>query len=180
MNASPQQKSIGRTAAPAPPAVRAVTAPRLQLAPAGVKISRPSDPAEKEAESTAKKVMRMEAPYTARFAHLQIGRSARAVARKEDALPRSTANLKAELAAAQLSGRPLPESMKRFMEPRFRADFSKVRIHTGDKAAALNRQVGARAFAFGNQVFFGKDRFKPETAEGKELIAHELTHTIQQ
>ena len=180
MNASPQQKSIGRTAAPAPPVVRAVTAPRLQLAPAGVKISRPSDPAEKEAESTARKVMRMEAPYTARFAHLQIGRSARAVARKDDALPRPTANLKAELAAAQLSGRPLPESMKRFMEPRFRADFSKVRIHTGDKAAALNREVGARAFAFGNQVFFGKDRFKPETAEGKELIAHELTHTIQQ
>jgi hypothetical protein len=193
MGAAPQQKSIGRSPAPAPspPVVRAATAPVLQLAGA-VRVSKPSDPAEKEAESTAKKVMRMaspeatiarswESPYAARFAHLQIGRAARSVARKDDAAPvRGGRDFAAELAAAKLSGRPMPESLKRFMEPRFRADFSKVRIHTGDKAAALNRQVGARAFAFGNQVFFGKDRFKPDTAEGKELIAHELTHTIQQ
>ena len=193
MGAVPQQKSIGRSIlpAPVPPVVRAATAPRLQLAAAGVKVSKPSDPAEREAESIAKKVMRMaapepsigrswESPYAARFAHLQIGRSARTVARKDETLPRSSVNFKSELAAAQLAGRPLPDSVKRFMEPRFRADFSKVRIHTGDKAATLNRQVGARAFAYGNQVFFGKDRFKPDTSEGRELIAHELTHTVQQ
>ena len=192
MGATLQQKSIGRTEAPAPapPAVRAAAAPRLQLAPAGVKVSKPSDPEEKEAESTAKKVMRMaepgaiarswESPYSARFAPLQIGRSSRTIARKDDMPPGATVNIKAEMAAAQMSGRPLPESVKRFMEPRFKADFSKVRVHTGDKAAALNRQVGARAFAFGNQVFFGKDKFKPDSHDGKELIAHELTHTIQQ
>jgi hypothetical protein len=193
MGAALQQKSIGRSEAPvpAPPAVRAATAPRLQLAPA-VRVSKPSDPEEKEAASTAKKVMRMaapetavtrswESPYTARFAHLRIGRAAQSVARKDDAAPgRGGPGFADKLAAAKLSGRPMPASLKRFMEPRFRADFGKVRIHTGDTAAALNRQVGARAFAFGNQVFFGKDRFKPDTSEGQELIAHELTHTIQQ
>ena len=194
MGAAPQQKSIGRTAAPAPspPVMRAATAPRLQLAAAGgVKVSKPSDPEEKEAESTAKKVMRMaapeaavsrswESPYTARFAHLQIGRAALSVARKEERAAAADSGFAAELAAAKLSGRPLPDSVKQFMEPRFKADFGKVRIHTGDKAAALNRKVGARAFAFGGQVFFGKDRFQPESADGRELIAHELTHTIQQ
>jgi hypothetical protein len=171
--------------------VRAATAPQVQLA-AALRVSQPSDPAEKEAESTAKKVMRMaapeatiarswESPYTARFAHLQIGRATRSVARKDGAAAGPAgSDFAAELAAAKLAGRPLPKAVKQFMEPRFRADFGKVRIHTGDKAAALNRQVGARAFAVGNQVFFGKDRFKPDTAEGKELIAHELTHTIQQ
>ena len=193
MGAASQQKTIGKSDAPAPslPVVHAATAPRLQLA-AALRVSKPSDPAEKEAESTAKKVMRMaapeaavsrswESPYTARFAPLQIGRSARAIARA-GGLPAVVPerSLASALAAERMSGRPLPESVKRFMEPRFRADFGKVRIHTGDKAAALNRRVGARAFAFGEQVFFGKDRFRPETAEGKELIAHELTHTIQQ
>ena len=193
MGAALQRKSIGRTEAPAPtpPVVRAAAASRLQVA-AAVRVSKPSDPEEKEAESAAKKVMRMaapeaavarswESPYTARFAHLQIGRAARSAARKADAATAPAGpGFAAELAAAKLAGRPLPEGVKRFMEPRFRADFGKVRVHTGDKAAALTRQVGARAFAFGNQVFFGKDRFKPETAEGQELIAHELTHTIQQ
>src|SRR5436189_2450178 len=96
MGAALPQKSIGRPTAPAPspPVARAATAPRLHLADA-VRVSKPSDPAEREAESTAKKVMRMvapeatvarswESPYTARFAHLQIGRAARSVARKDD------------------------------------------------------------------------------------------------
>src|SRR5258705_5103024 len=66
------------------------------------------------------------------------------------------------------------------MEPRFRADFSRVRIHTGAKAAALSSQVNAQAFTTGNDIFFGRERFKPDSPEGRELIAHELTHTIQQ
>ena len=66
------------------------------------------------------------------------------------------------------------------MEPRFGADFGAVRMHTDDRAANLNRQVSAQAFTVGNQIFFGRDRFQPETSDGRELIAHELTHTIQQ
>jgi hypothetical protein len=77
-------------------------------------------------------------------------------------------------------GSPLPMTVRRFMEPRFGADFSGVRIHTGNESANLNRQLNAQAFAVSNHIFFGKDKLNPESHEGKELIAHELTHTIQQ
>jgi hypothetical protein len=90
------------------------------------------------------------------------------------------ANVMADIQNAQAGGGPLPLSVRKFMEPRFNADFSTVKVHTDDKAAKMNRQVGAHAFALGNNIFFGKDKFKPETHDGKELIAHELTHTIQQ
>jgi hypothetical protein len=66
------------------------------------------------------------------------------------------------------------------MEPRFRADFRGVRVHTGDQAARLNRRLHAQAFTVGNQIFFGSNRFQPDTHGGRRLIAHELTHTIQQ
>lgn len=66
------------------------------------------------------------------------------------------------------------------MEPRFGANFGQVRVHTDDKAAKLNRDLQAHAFTTGGNIYFGKDKFKPETQSGKELIAHELTHTIQQ
>jgi len=66
------------------------------------------------------------------------------------------------------------------MEPRFGADFSQVRVHADAKAADLNRQAQAHAFTTGGQIYFGQGKFKPETQEGRELIAHELTHTIQQ
>src|SRR6185295_10298025 len=119
--------------------------------------------------------------YAARFEETtSLIRTAPLVARQGEGRPDASANVKAEIAAASASGSPLPHSVRRFMEPRFRADFSGVRAHTGDKAARLSNQLGARAFAVSNQIFFGKDRFKPETDEGKELIAHELTHTIQQ
>src|SRR5690606_22279899 len=75
---------------------------------------------------------------------------------------------------------PRPASVRRFMEPRFGADFSGVRMHTDARAAKLNKDVSARAFAYGNHIFFGDNQFQPHTGEGRELIAHELTHTVQQ
>lgn len=90
-----------------------------------------------------------------------------------------TGDAGAEIRASMTGGEPLPIGVRRFMEPRFGADFGDVRIHTTGKSAALNRQLSARAFTTRNHVFFGAGRFKPETDEGKELIAHELTHTIQ-
>jgi hypothetical protein len=66
------------------------------------------------------------------------------------------------------------------MEPRLGADFGGVRIHTDEKSAKLNQQVSAKAFTVGSHVFFGKGAYQPDTQSGKELIAHELTHTIQQ
>jgi hypothetical protein len=66
------------------------------------------------------------------------------------------------------------------MEPRFGANFSNVRVHTDASAAQQSERLGAKAFTVGEHIFFGKDTFQPQSSSGKELIAHELTHTIQQ
>jgi len=92
----------------------------------------------------------------------------------------ASSNVAANIQNNMAVGSPLPMTVRRFMEPRFGADFSGVRIHTGNESANLNRQLNAQAFAVSNHIFFGKDKLNPESHEGKELIAHELTHTIQQ
>ena len=102
------------------------------------------------------------------------------VQRKVGDQPNLAENVAADIKSSMATGSPLPLSVRRFMEPRFRADFSGVKIHTDDNAAKLNNRVSAQAFAMGNHIFFGKDKFQPDTEDGKELIAHELTHTIQQ
>lgn len=86
----------------------------------------------------------------------------------------------ARIQSSLAGGTPLPASVRRFMEPRFKASFASVRVHTDANAASLSRQLAAQAFTTGNHIFFARDQFQPETAAGRELIAHELTHTIQQ
>ncbi|MEM9292158.1 MAG: DUF4157 domain-containing protein [Acidobacteriota bacterium] len=91
------------------------------------------------------------------------------------------ASPKAESQIADLgAGAPLPDSERAFFEPRFGADFSAVRFHTGSQAAAAAKSVSARAFARGPDVVFGSGEYRPGSREGRRLIAHELTHTLQQ
>lgn len=78
------------------------------------------------------------------------------------------------------SGRPLDSATRSFFEPRFGHDFSGVRIHTGARAAESARQVNALAYTVGNNVVFRSDQFAPGTAHGRRLLAHELTHVVQQ
>lgn len=84
------------------------------------------------------------------------------------------------LAAAGSTGRPLPEGPRRDMETRMGADFSSVRIHTDRRAAELSDALGARAFAYGPDIFFNAGQFDPASGRGRHLLAHELTHTLQQ
>ena len=77
-------------------------------------------------------------------------------------------------------GSPLPAGALAFFEPRFGADFSRVRVHTGSQAADAARGVNARAFTFGNDIVFGRGEYGPDSSNGRHLLAHELTHTIQQ
>lgn len=220
-----QHNTINRPATVQPAAVplktvqrKALVTPilnRIQTAP---KVSSPHDPAEKEAEVTAKKIMRMaipegsiaymtgsggdifrqikpeekdkklqtklQSPYITRFANsgifTQQKKEEEKIQRKAEDQPQVAPNVTADIQKSMAGGSPLPLNVRRFMEPRFRANFSQVKVHTSDKAAKLNRQLNARAFTMGNHLFFGKEQFKPESHEGKELIAHELTHTIQQ
>jgi hypothetical protein len=82
--------------------------------------------------------------------------------------------------AISSSGRPLDRETRRYMEPRIGFDFSKVRIHTDSRAAASAKSLNARAYTVGNNLVFGPGRFAPNTTEGRRLLAHELTHTVQQ
>jgi hypothetical protein len=78
------------------------------------------------------------------------------------------------------SGRPLDEDTRDFMESRFSADFSDVRVHTGGRAADSAKAVQAHAYTVGNDVVFGSGQYAPETDSGKRMLAHELTHVVQQ
>jgi hypothetical protein len=77
-------------------------------------------------------------------------------------------------------GQPLDASTRAFMEPRFGHDFRGVRLHTGTTAADSARAVNALAYTVGQNVVFGAAAYEPASAEGRRLLAHELTHTIQQ
>jgi len=78
------------------------------------------------------------------------------------------------------SGRQLDAATRAAMEPRFGHDFSHVRVHTDELAAASARAVGAQAYTVGNHLVFGAGQFSPATNTGRTLIAHELTHVMQQ
>jgi len=77
-------------------------------------------------------------------------------------------------------GQPLGADLRAFMEPRFGHDFSQVRVHTNANAAESARAVNALAYTVGRDVVFGAGQYAPITYAGRQLIAHELTHTIQQ
>lgn len=78
------------------------------------------------------------------------------------------------------AGRPLPAPLRAFFEPRFGRSFAAVRIHEGPAAQARAKALRAQAFAFGRHIVFGPGRYAPDSREGRRLIAHELTHVVQQ
>jgi len=77
-------------------------------------------------------------------------------------------------------GQPLAKGVVGSMGRVFDTDFSPVRVHTGANAEGLNRSLNAKAFTTGNDIFFGKGQYNPQSTSGQELIAHELTHVVQQ
>jgi len=185
-----------------------------------MRVSSPDDPAEREAESTARTVMQMSGARVwppgaaARAAASRavmpgaIGAArptprlssqgtssllraprvcsraqasyARTIHRATGGQPAAGRDVSQQIQDSLISGTPLPAEVRGFMEPRFRADFSEVRIHTDENAARLSTRLAARAFAYGKHIFFGRGQYLPNEPEGAELLAHELTHTIQQ
>ncbi|MEM9293212.1 MAG: DUF4157 domain-containing protein [Acidobacteriota bacterium] len=77
-------------------------------------------------------------------------------------------------------GSPLPSSERAFFEPRYGVDLSPVRLHTGPPAASLASQLDARALTHRQHVVFGAGEYRPGTSSGRELLAHELAHVVQQ
>lgn len=89
-------------------------------------------------------------------------------------------NIEGQINSLKGGGQELPSETREFMESGFGQDFSNVRVHTSSEADTLNRSIGARAFTTGSDIFMRPEEFKPDTTEGKELLAHELTHVVQQ
>lgn len=88
--------------------------------------------------------------------------------------------LEGKLNSSKGSGKGLDKKTKNEMENGFGADFSDVKIHTDTNAVQMSQELGAQAFTNGNDVYFNKGKYNPNSKEGKHLLAHELTHTIQQ
>jgi hypothetical protein len=89
-------------------------------------------------------------------------------------------SVESEIEAQRGGGSPLPETTQSRFEDALGYDFSSVRVHTGSQSDKLNREVSARAFTTGSDIFFSEGEYKPETSDGQELLGHELTHVVQQ
>ena len=92
----------------------------------------------------------------------------------------ATDDLETSIQQSRGGGQPLADDIKQPMEQAFGADFSSVNIHTDDNSDKLNKSIQARAFTTGQDIFFRQGEYSPGSNAGKELLAHELTHVVQQ
>ena len=106
--------------------------------------------------------------------------SVQAAPEMETAEPALSEDFERKLNGELSGGAKMDASTRAWMEARFGVDFSAVRIHTDGTAARLCGEIGAQAFAYKNHVFFNRGKYQPDTETGRFLIAHELTHVIQQ
>jgi hypothetical protein len=155
-------------------------------------VNQPGDVYEQEADRVADQVMRMPAPVAVqrRCAGCEqeerLQRKCEYRAEEEKTIQRKEAGAGPEIVPPLVHevlhspGRPLDPVVRAFMEPRFGYDFSHVRIGQDARAASSARAVNALAYTVGHNVIFGDGQYSPATAEGKRLLAHELTHVIQQ
>ncbi len=88
----------------------------------------------------------------------------------------NSSNVESQLSASKGGGSPLSDEVRAFMEPRFGADFSSVKVHTDGAAVQMNKELGAQAFAHGSDIYYGAGK----SPGNNELTAHELTHVVQQ
>lgn len=92
----------------------------------------------------------------------------------------ASSEISSKISKEQGGGRPLPTKTQAEMSSKMGADFSKVNIHTDYTAAQLSKEIGANAFTVGNDIYFNNGQYNQDSRHGKHLLAHELTHVIQQ
>ena len=173
--------------------------PRCQAKSNGLRVSQPNDPAEKEADRIADAVMRMSeqdvSPVETNQGSNGTGLQRTCTACEEDEEPllqtkvdSSSAALKSDSGTEPPSvrqvlssaGEALSPETRAFFEPRFGRDLSGVRVHTGSAAERSARDVSAHAYTVGRNIVFGAGQYAPWSSPGLQLIAHELTHVVQQ
>lgn len=161
-------------------------------------ISQPNDPDEREADRVTEQIMRMEEPVSIYSAPGIIQRTCAAreasgalypncaeeekVQRKGSTKTASqpSSSLHSQIVRPRGGGEPLSPSTRTFFEPRFGRDLSHVRVHTGKEAADSAQAIRARAYTVKNDIVFGESQYSPNSIGGKKLLAHELTHVVQQ
>lgn len=99
---------------------------------------------------------------------------------KAGEVPSVTPNLESRINSLKDGGQPLNTEARSFFEPRFGHDFSSVRVHQGGQATDISRSINARAFTMGSNVVFGAGEYSSDSSSGRSLLAHELTHVVQQ
>ena len=87
--------------------------------------------------------------------------------------------VESRIAQLQGGGHAMPAGLRNMMENGFGRNFSQVRLHTDSQAADMSSSISARAFTHGNDIYFNRGQFSPNTSEGQRLVAHELTHVAQ-
>ncbi|HKR05317.1 MAG TPA: DUF4157 domain-containing protein [Bacteroidia bacterium] len=103
------------------------------------------------------------------------------VQKKSDSSPQTASpNIESSLNSSKGSGSPLPHNTREQMESSFGADFSKVRIHNDSSAEQMNKDLHAQAFTHGSDIYFNSGKYDSNSNSGKHLLAHELTHVVQQ
>ena len=173
-----------------PPIVEQATDPTIQTK---LSVSEPNDKYEQEADRVADEVMRMpesnqrQATSTSANTVHSIQRVCNSCQDEDKIQTKSISSNSAERNANPTGfrnphgvGVPLPENVRSFFEPRFGYDFGRVRVHSDQSAADSARSVSARAYTLGHRVVFGAGEYSPGTTGGQRLLAHELTHVVQQ
>lgn len=168
-------------------------------------VGAPDDVYEQEADRVAEQVMRMPEPAVQRESELEeeeellqpkalsdqgspaVQRQALPEEEEELIQPKAAESvsevppsLTEDLARIKGGGQPLDPQSRAYFEPRFGVDFGAVRIHADASAAAAAQALRAQAFTLGRHIVFGEGRYGPDSAPGKRLLAHELTHVLQQ
>jgi len=149
------------------------------------------DPMEHEADAVADKVMRMpETNFIQRnCAHceeeeketIQRKPLASFIQKKESSGGfAATDTISNQINSTKGNGSTMDAGTKNFMESRFETDLGGVKIHTGNEAIQMNRDLNAKAFTVGSDIYFNEGQYQPGSDHGKHLLAHELTHTVQQ
>jgi hypothetical protein len=159
-------------------------------------VGQPNDKYEKEADTMASKVVSMPNPAknattgnsissvnTSTTQRKSLAKNISPIVQKagnSSGKNTTSSDISQKLSNRNGKGDRMDAGTKDFMESRFGASFSNVRIHKDENAVQMSQQLGARAFTNGNNIYFNKGQYAPNSPSGKHLLAHELTHTIQQ
>ncbi len=142
---------------------------------AGAHAARLGRAASHDSNGTARSLLRLQRHFGNRYVGQVIARAAH-----DGAATGDLDHVERTIDQARGGGQGLDHGVRRQMESSIGADFSRVRVHTDARADGLNHALSARAFATGQDIFFRQGEYNPGASSGRELIAHELTHVVQQ